>query len=98
MIKIKIKRFFKGYKAMAIYPFILIKKDANFNCYDLNHEKIHLKQQKELFIIFFYLKYIYYHFKYGYYKNPFEVEAYKYEHDLNYLNIRKKKKWKKYTR
>ena len=41
----------KGYEAIAIFPFIFVRKDIDFDSKDLNHEKIHLFQQKTLIII-----------------------------------------------
>jgi len=84
--------------AMALYPFILLKENA---CKDnpvlINHEKIHLRQQAELGIVFFYLWYSL-EFLYGllrfrnrreaYNRISFEREAYAHEHDLDYLNRR----------
>ncbi|CAL2075770.1 hypothetical protein [Tenacibaculum sp. 190524A05c] len=64
----------------------------------VNHEKIHLRQQRELLVIFFYLFYVVewmiklIHFRNGYlaYINlSFEREAYQNESNLNYLKSRK---------
>ena len=64
----------------------------------LNHEKIHLKQQVELLIIFFYLWYgIEFTVRFFQYKNwdkayrniSFEREAYENEKDFEYLKKRK---------
>lgn len=84
---------------MSFWPFIFLKNDALKNDMVLiNHEKIHLQQQKELLIILFYLLYIiegilrsiYYFNSYKAYKNiSFEREAYYNEKDLDYLNTRK---------
>lgn len=85
--------------AITLFPFILLrnadfKKDAVL----LNHEKIHLHQQRELLIIFFYIWYVVeYYFLVFKLKNrflayksiSFEREAYAMEHDLNYLDSRK---------
>ena len=39
---------FKGYKAMCVFPFIFVRKDArNLTVTDINHEKIHGAQQIE---------------------------------------------------
>ncbi|CAL2076260.1 conserved protein of unknown function [Tenacibaculum sp. 190524A02b] len=89
----------KGFVGLALYPFIFLKrKDLKNNIFLINHEKIHLKQQIELLIIFFYLFYLIEWFikliKYRStamaYKNlSFEREAYLNEGDLNYLKKRK---------
>lgn len=89
--------------AMAVYPFILLK----YKCQKqdevlVNHEKIHLRQQLELFILPFYLlyliNYIFNLFKYknhyqAYYNISFEQEAYQHEKELNYLSNRKWYNW-----
>lgn len=84
---------------ITLYPFIFIKNpDDKKNKVLINHEKIHLKQQLELFIIFFYIAYVaeYYHHLFklknghkAYLAISFEREAYANEHDLNYLKKRK---------
>ena len=79
---------FKGYKAMAIWPFIFARKKLSE--IDINHEKIHLVQQLELLIIPFYIIYfIEWIFK-GYKQISFEKEAYENQEDMNYLEWRRK--------
>ncbi|WP_212898464.1 hypothetical protein [Capnocytophaga cynodegmi] len=89
----------KGYRAITLYPFIFLrnKKDKE-NAVLINHERIHLKQQAELFIIIFYLWYLLdFLWKYAKYRNwektyrniIFEKEAYGNENDLKYLKNRK---------
>lgn len=85
--------------AITIFPFIILRKNASRHDRVLiNHEKIHLRQQLELFIIFFYLWYVieyYYWFfrlrdSFQAYKSiSFEREAYAMENDLNYLETRR---------
>lgn len=84
---------------ITLYPFIFIKNPEDKKDRVLiNHEKIHLRQQLELLIIFFYIAYVleyYYHYirlKNGhkaYRAISFEKEAYAKEHDLQYLKDRK---------
>lgn len=88
----------KGFRAIALYPFIFIKnkidrEDLTF----INHEKIHLRQQIEFLILPFYIWYgIEYLIRRVQYKNKiiayrnisFEREAYQNEADLNYLKKR----------
>jgi len=84
---------------ITLYPFIFIKNpEDKKNSVLINHEKIHLKQQLELLIIFFYLAYVieyYYHLiklKNGhqaYLAISFEREAFAHELDLEYLKKRK---------
>lgn len=86
-------------RAMALFPFVIIKNESiKNNKIIINHEKIHLKQQIELLIIFFYLWYIleyFFHFikfknrRKAYEQISFEREAYANEQNLNYLNNRK---------
>lgn len=88
----------KGYVGIVIFPFILLKyKHLSTNNVLLNHEKIHLRQQLELFLILFYIWYgveflirlLIYKKWYKAYKNiSFEKEAYANENDLNYLKSR----------
>ena len=90
----------KGFSGITLFPFIFItKRELLDNPYFINHEKIHIQQQKELFVIFFYIWYIAdFIFKYIKYKNwekaykniIFEKEAYQNENNLQYLNQRKK--------
>lgn len=92
---IKIKYLF-GYKAMAIWPFIFVVGEASEKT--INHEKIHHRQQIEMLLIFFYLLYLIEYIIYrirgighrnAYRSISFEIEAYFYEHNLNYLKTRK---------
>jgi len=95
------QKFLKNTKirGITLYPFIFIKNtEDKENKVLINHEKIHLRQQLELLIIFFYIAYVaeyYYHFftlkdAYRAYRSiSFEKEAYTMEHDLNYLQKRK---------
>lgn len=82
----------KGFKAMAIFPFIFVRGKA-VSKKTINHEKIHFAQQKELWIIGFYILYAFFHVKFGYKHNPFEIEAYKNELNAKYLETRKKFAW-----
>ncbi len=89
----------KGYEGITLYPFIFLKnKELKENEILVNHEKIHLRQQRELFVIFFYLFYAFewmiklvkYRNAYLAYLNlSFEREAYQNESNLNYLRSRK---------
>ena len=89
----------KGFVGITIFPFIFLKrKDLKQNQPLINHEKIHLKQQVELLVIFFYIVYgIEWFIKYIKYKNSYiaylnlsyEREAYQNESDLNYNKNRK---------
>ena len=84
---------------ITIFPFIILKNpEYKKDQILINHEKIHLRQQLELLIIFFYIWYVieYYYWVFrlknhylAYKSISFEREAYAMEDDLNYLETRK---------
>ena len=88
----------KGYRGMAVFPFVLMKYDFDKkNTVFVNHEKIHLRQQLEFLIIPFFIWYfLEYLIRLIQYKNTalayrnisFEREAYAKETDMNYLKNR----------
>ncbi|REE08104.1 hypothetical protein DFQ09_109170 [Winogradskyella pacifica] len=88
----------KGYLGITIFPFMFLKtEDLKRNAVLINHEKIHLKQQLELFILPFYVLYtieflcrLIQNKKWDLaYRNiSFEREAYRHEKDLDYLKSR----------
>lgn len=97
---------------ITIWPFILIVPKHRGNKVLLNHEKIHLEQQKELWIFGFLYLYVYHYLKnlvIGFFKGkgwnhkwayrqiPFEKEAYDNEEDLAYLEDRDFKAYKEYV-
>lgn len=86
----------KGFTAMAAYPFIFLRVGKALNTKILNHEKIHFAQQKELWVIGFYILYLYYWVLRGYKKIPFEIEARTYQNYPMYLHNRKKFHWRTY--
>lgn len=86
----------KGFNAIAIFPFIFIRKDVKITDRLINHEKIHFAQQKELLIAFFYLLYAFFYLFYAYRNIPFEKEAYDNDDNLKYLGKRKLFAWIKY--
>ncbi len=89
--------------AMALYPFMLFRKDTlKRSQIIINHEKVHFRQQLELLIVFFYPLYLmhylinllrYRNHAQAYFHICFEREAYTYEKDLNYLKHRKAYAW-----
>lgn len=91
----------KGFVGITLYPFIFFNREDLKECKEIvNHEKIHLKQQKELFVVFFFIfyvvewicKFIKYRNKVVAYRNiSFEREAYLNEGDFLYL--KKRKRW-----
>lgn len=90
----------KGFSGMTLYPFIFLKReDLKGDPVLINHEKIHLKQQLELLIVFFYLFYFlewfiklltYRNTSKAYSNLSFEREAYQNEHNLDYITTRKR--------
>jgi hypothetical protein len=88
----------RGFRGLTFYPFVfLADKDDKLNKVFINHEKIHIRQQLELFIMPFYLWYFteylfrllqFRNRKKAYYAISFEREAYANEKDLAYLNSR----------
>lgn len=93
-------------EGMAIFPFILVKKKIyKTDALLLRHEKIHIRQQAEMMVIFFYLFYLLnYLFNLLYYRNHrraymnivFEKEAYMMEREVNYLRKRRPFAWIKF--
>ena len=87
-----------AYAAMAVFPFIFVKKyEYRYDVTLINHEKIHLRQQLEMLIVPFYIVYFlhylfnlikYRHHDTAYRNICFEREAYANELDLNYLGRR----------
>ena len=89
----------KNKVAMTLYPFIFVKRKhaSLFTAKVLNHELIHEAQIKELGLIKFYVMYLCCFVKGGYKRaNPFELEAYAHDDDLDYLKYRKKYAWKSF--
>ena len=84
----------KGFKGISLWPFIILRSEAfKDDPVLLNHEKIHLKQQAELLVIFFYLwygiEYLIRIFQYkkrhlSYRNISFEREAYTNEMNMKY--------------
>ena len=107
MAQIKIGNYWilgKEINGITLFPFVFLRKSyvdrlADWNFLILiNHESIHLEQQAELGVIFFY---VWYFIEYcirvvligntdaAYRKICFEREAYENEKDLDYLYKRK---------
>ena len=98
----------KNFIAVTIWPVIVVKNaDYKNDEIVVNHEKIHLRQQLELLVVFFYVLYAAeFIFRWIKYKNSmtayrnisFEVEAYSNEKDKDYLKSRKVFTFLKYYR
>ncbi|MBN3859543.1 bile acid:sodium symporter family protein [Neisseriaceae bacterium PsAf] len=88
----------KNFTGITLYPFIFCSHENYLSDTLINHEQIHIAQQRELLLIGFYLIYvihylinlIIYRDKQKAYANiVFEREAYANEDNLNYLENRK---------
>ena len=96
-----------GYRGMTVFPFVILREAADAeNVVLMNHEKIHFRQQLELFVLPFFVWYladymvklIRYRDKNEAYRNiVFEREAYANEKDLSYLKSRSFWKFLKYS-
>ena len=60
-------------RAITFWPFIIMENPNDLKVFQ--HEMVHIKQQLRGWLIFFYIKYLYYQIRYGYDKNPYEIEA-----------------------
>jgi hypothetical protein len=85
-----------GYFAICLFGFIFSVRPLTAT--ELNHERIHAAQQKELLYLPFFIWYgiewlvLYIKFRDGlkaYYHIRFEKEAYAHQDDLHYLDTRK---------
>ena len=91
--------FYRNYVGLSLWPFIILKeKNLRKDAVLINHEKIHLQQQKELLVIPFYILYVLeWFFRYIWYLNgyrayqnlSFEREAFAHEKNLEYLQNRR---------
>ena len=96
-----VNKFFlaKQFDGVVLWPFIVVRREElKHNPVFINHERVHLKQQLELLIVFFFIWYIFeYYIRLIKYKNSykaytkicFEREAYANEKNLDYLKNRK---------
>lgn len=86
---------FKGFKAINLFGLLFVRKGSKMSEEDINHEKIHTAQMKELLYIPFYLLYVGEWLiklvteENAYRSISFEKEAYDNENDLTYLKRRK---------
>lgn len=110
MLPVKIytrKRIFNYYTGLSFFIFIWISKVTKDEVLLVRHEKIHFLQQVEMLFIFHWFFYgVFYlisrakgHGHYVAYRyNPFEMEAYANEHDVDYLKKRRFFAWASYVR
>jgi hypothetical protein len=90
--------------AWAFYPFIIMRSELYYKDPYIMHEQIHLAQQRELWILPFYIMYAgSYLFnlirgdKNAYKNIVFEREAYANQLDNDYLKNRPKHAWRNFT-
>jgi hypothetical protein len=91
--------FLRNIQGITLYPFVLLKhKTYKKDKILMNHEEIHLQQQKELLVLPFYVLYVanylfnllkYRKHHIAYLNICFEREAYANEANLNYLSQRR---------
>jgi hypothetical protein len=99
MIKVKSPKFLyfftrdRAVIAMSVFCFLIYRDILKPE--DINHEEIHWMQCKECLFIGFWILYFYFQIVNGYDNNPFEIEAYKNENNLSYLQQRKLYAWAK---
>jgi hypothetical protein len=110
MLPLKIytrRKIFNYYTGLSFFIFIWISKLTNDEVKLVRHEKIHFLQQVEMLFVFHWFLYgLFYivsrskghgHFV-AYRYNPFEIEAFENEKDVNYLKERKPFAWLNYVR
>ena len=93
---------FKGFKCINLFGVLFVRKGCFMSEEDLNHERIHTAQMKEMLYVGFYVWYfiewlIRLFCKGNAYKNlGFEKEAYSNDDNLTYLASRPRFAWWKY--
>ena len=85
---------------LTVFPFVFLKqKDMKSNAILINHERIHLRQQLEMLVVFFFVFYSiefivrlfqFKNWNLAYKNISFEREAYFNEKDFEYLKSRPK--------
>ena len=92
--------WFINIRAITLYPFIIFRDEPDIET--INHERIHILQQKELLVIFFYLLYGFFWIKNklkgesnleAYLNIPFEKEAYEKADNPVYILNRNRFSW-----
>lgn len=94
------KYFVVGHASgITLWPFVIVRDDRlSKNPRLLNHEKIHLRQQIEMCIVFFYIWYLFEYFIWliiyrkhykAYRRISFEREAFDNDRDFDYLKNRR---------
>lgn len=65
----------KMMEGIVLYPFVLFRNGPSESRYLFRHELEHVYQVRRDGFFKFYIKYIWYNFKVGYWNNPYEAEA-----------------------
>ncbi|MCR4993784.1 MAG: hypothetical protein K6A32_00105 [Bacteroidales bacterium] len=95
---------FRGFTAINLFGLIFVRKGMPFTAADLRHERIHTRQMLELLVIPFYMFYVlewlvrlvqHRNLLRAYLSISFEREAYKHQHDSDYLAHRRHYAWLK---
>lgn len=90
---------FKGYKCVNLFGVLFVREGCTMSAADFNHEAIHTAQMKELLYVPFYVLYVLewlllwakFHDAHTAYRHiSYEVEAYLFQADADYLKTRPK--------
>lgn len=83
---------FKGFLAVNLFGLVFVRRGTVLYPWDLQHEEIHSRQQRELLYVFFFIIYflewlfnLVFHRKSAYRRISFEREAFKFAHTGGYL-------------
>ena len=96
------KKIFNYYTGLSFFVFIWIMREPNDQTQLIRHEKIHFWQQVEMLFIFHWMFYAFFYIVaringqchyIAYRYNPFEIEAFNYDSDHNYLRKRRPFAW-----
>lgn len=93
---------FKKFYAINLFGVIFVRHGVHLHAEEINHERIHTAQMREMLFIFFYIWYgmewfillFKYRNSFDAYKNiRFEKEAYRHGDEIRYLKHRKPYAW-----
>lgn len=89
---------FSRFRAMMFFGVIFARKKYKpLPDYVIRHEEIHKAQAKDCGgYLRYYILYLKYWLRCGYREIPFEVEAYVFMYDKNYLKKRERGAWREY--
>jgi hypothetical protein len=96
------KKIFNYYTGLSFFIFIWITREPNDQAQLVRHEKIHFWQQVEMLFVFHWLFYAFFYLLgrmngqchyIAYRYNPFELEAFSNDPDVNYLKNRRPFAW-----